>query len=85
MIDLTIHFRGVGPQRQPLPAVPVVGSYLFGPGDARQLWVVAAVVVDAVVAVYCIEVSPRMAGELAAAWAARHRTRLATGRRSVGQ
>jgi hypothetical protein len=68
--DVVIHFRGVGHQRQRLAAVPQPGSYLFGPGDCRRLWVVSAVVFDAAVEVFTLEVSPRLAGELTAAWAA---------------
>ena len=70
MIDLIINFRGIVPQRQRLPAVPAVGSYLYGPGDGRRLWVVNAVALDSAVEVFCTEVSPRSAGELTAQWAA---------------
>ena len=69
MIDVQVHFRGVGSERQRLPAVPAVGSYRFGPSDERRLWRVSAVVVDGkTVDVYAIEVSARLAGELTAAW-----------------
>jgi hypothetical protein len=49
----------------------VVGNYLYGPGAERRLWQVSAVAIDgAAVAVYALEVSARLAGELTAAWAA---------------
>jgi hypothetical protein len=69
MIDLTIHFRGAGQQRQRLEAIPALDTYLFGPGDGRRLWIVSAVVVDATVEAYCIEASPRLTSELQAQWA----------------
>lgn len=71
MVDVVIHFRGVGPQRQRLAAVPQVGCYIFGPGAERRLWQVQGVAIDgAAIAVFAIEVSQRSAGELAAAWKA---------------
>jgi hypothetical protein len=71
MVDVVIHFRGVGPQRQQLAAVPAVGNYIFGPGAERRLWQVGAVAIDgAAVDVFAIEVSHRSVGELAAAWKA---------------
>jgi hypothetical protein len=70
MVDVVIHFRGVGPQRQQLAALPAVGCYLFGPGAERRLWQAAAVAIGAAIDVYAIEVSRRSAAELAAAWAA---------------
>jgi len=52
-------------------ALPVVNSYIIGPGDGRRLWQVAAVVFDGeAVDVFVVEVSPILAGELTAAWAA---------------
>jgi hypothetical protein len=45
MVDVVIHFRGVGPQRQQLAAVPAVGNYIFGPGAERRLWQAAAVAI----------------------------------------
>jgi hypothetical protein len=71
VIDAAIHYQGAGSERRQLPAVPAAGCYLFGPGRERRLWEVAAVVIGgAGVAVYAVEVSPRLAGELTAAWAA---------------
>lgn len=71
MIDVTIHYRGAKQERRRLAAVPAVGCYLYGPGDCRRLWVVSAVVIGAAaVDVFALEVSARLAGELAAAWAA---------------
>ena len=62
MIELTIHCRGELSNRRRLPAVPAVGSYLFGPGAERRLWRISAVVFDGkAVDVYAIEVSPRLA------------------------
>ncbi len=53
MIDVHLHFRGAGSDRRRLPAVPVVGSYIFGPGADGRLWRVEAVVLDgAAVEVY---------------------------------
>ena len=71
MIGVHVRYRGVGSERWRLAAVPVVGSYIIGPGAAGRLFQVAAVVIDGdQVGVYCIEVSPQLAGELQAAWAA---------------
>jgi hypothetical protein len=71
MIDVTIHYRGEISERRRLPAVPVVGASLFGPGQQRRLWEVSAVVFDGDgVGVFAAEVSPRLAGELTAAWSA---------------
>ena len=71
MVDVTIHYRGSESERRRLAAVPVVGSYTYGPGAERRLWVVSAVTIDGeAVDVYALEVSPRLAGELTAAWAA---------------
>ncbi len=69
MIDVQLHFRGVGTEQRSLPAVPAIGSCI-GSVDGR-LWRVADVVIDgeAAVNVYCVEVSDCLAGELTAAWA----------------
>jgi hypothetical protein len=70
MIDVHLHFRGVGSERRKLPAVPVVGSYVFSPGNDGRLWQVSALVFDGGrVAVYCNRVSAALAGELQGAWA----------------
>jgi hypothetical protein len=70
MIDVIVHFRGVGSDRRRLQTVPVVGTYIIGPGAERRLWGVSAVVVDGdEINVYAVQVSPRLAGELTAAWA----------------
>ena len=70
MIDAIVHYRGSGSERRHLAAVPAAGAYVFGPGAAGRLFQVAAVVVDGdQVGVYCVEVSPRLASELTAAWA----------------
>lgn len=71
MTDATIHYRGVNSEQRRLPAVPVVGSYILDQAPAGRLWEVAAVVYgNQAVEVYAVEVSPRLAGELTAAWAA---------------
>jgi len=71
MIDLTIHLRGEQPERRQFPVVPVVGSYIIGPGPERRLWQVSAVVHDdPIVNVYCVQVADRLAGELTTAWSA---------------
>jgi hypothetical protein len=70
MTPVTIHFRGEHSEQQRLPAVPSVGSYVFGPEGERRLWEVSAVVLDnQAVEVFALEVSPRLASELTAAWA----------------
>ncbi len=70
MIDVHLHFRGAGSDRRRLPAVPVVGSYIFGPGADGRLWRVEAVVLDgAAVVVYCAQESAMLAAELTATWA----------------
>ena len=69
MIDVHLHFRGEQPERRQFPVVPVVGSYIFGPGPERRLWQVSAVVLGEAVNVFCVQVSPQLAGELQAAWA----------------
>ena len=46
MIDAIVHYRGSGTERCRLPAVPVAGSYIIGPGAAGRLFQVAAVVLD---------------------------------------
>ncbi len=67
MIDATIHLRGQPSDQRQLPAVPVVGSYIYG----NVLWQVAAVVFGSDgVDVYTIQVSPMLAAELTSAWAA---------------
>jgi hypothetical protein len=38
MVDVILHFRGVGPQRQRLAAIPAVGCYIFGPGAELRMW-----------------------------------------------
>ncbi len=46
MIDAIIHYRGSNSERRRLPAVPVVGCYIIGPGaEERRPWIVSAVVV----------------------------------------
>jgi hypothetical protein len=70
MIDAIVHYRGSGSERRHLAAVPAAGAYVFGPGAAGRLWQVSAVVVDdQATQVYALEVSPRLASELTAAWA----------------
>ena len=69
MIEVTIHPRGERPERRRLPAVPVVGAYIYGPEG--RLWRVEAVVLGGkAVHVYAAEVSSALAGELTAAWSA---------------
>lgn len=69
VIDVYLHLRGELPERRRLPAVPVVGSYIYG--DERRLYQVSAVVFDGQsVHVYATEVSASLAGELQAAWTA---------------
>ena len=71
MSDTGVHYRGFGSEQRIVAAVPVVGSYLYGPGDERRLWQVSAVAIDgAAVDVFALEVSARLAGELTAAWVA---------------
>ncbi len=70
MIDATIHYRSIGSERRRLPAVPAVGSYVYNHAPAGRVWQVSAVVFDGNgVGVFAVEVSARLAGELAAAWA----------------
>ena len=38
MIDLHLHLRGEQTERRQFPVVPVVGSYIIGPGPERRLW-----------------------------------------------
>jgi len=70
MIDVELHFRGVGSERKGLPTVPSVGSYIYGPGDERKLWRVDAVVLDGMANIYAVEVSALLTSELTAAWSA---------------
>jgi hypothetical protein len=71
MTDATVHYRGVTSERRRLPALPVVGSYIYGPGAERRLWQVSAVVFDGkAVDVFVVEVSAMLATELTTAWAA---------------
>jgi hypothetical protein len=66
MIDVKIHFRGETSEQRSLAVLPVVGSYLH---YADRLWRVDAVTFDGDgVDVFALEVSPRLAGELQAAW-----------------
>ena len=69
MIDVQLHFQGVGTEQRKLAEEFAIGSYIGGV-DGR-LWRVADVVIDgeAAVNVYCVEVSDCLAGELTAAWA----------------
>ena len=70
LIDVQVHYCTAGSERRRLPAVPVVGAYLFGPGGERRLWQVDAVVFDGkAVAVYGVELSARLASELIIIWA----------------
>ena len=70
MIDVQLHYRGQPSERRKLPGIPAVGSYIMDQGPAGRLWRVDSVVYDgSAVAVYCVEVSPRLAGELVEAWA----------------
>ena len=70
MIPVEIHYRGAAQEQRCVAAVPLVGCYLYGPGAERRLWQVSAVAIDEAVEVFALEVSPRLAGELTAAWAA---------------
>ena len=70
MLDATIHYRGEKTERRRLPAVPAVGSYILDGAPARRVWRVEAVVYGGkAVALYCVEVSARMAAELVEGWA----------------
>jgi len=69
MIDVHVHLRGEPPERRALAALPVVGTYIID-GAERRLWRVETVVLDGeAVNVYAVQVSPRLAAELTAAWA----------------
>jgi hypothetical protein len=70
MIDVIVHYRGIDSERRRLPAVPVAGSYVYGPGAKRRLWEVAAVALDGDgVDVYVVAVSAMLTSELTATWA----------------
>jgi len=68
MIDVQLHLRGEQSELRCLAAVPAVGSYIDG--GAGRLWQVEAVVFcEKAVAVYAVQVSARLAGDLLARWA----------------
>ena len=70
MIDVNLHYRGIGSDRRRLPAIPSTGSYIIGPGAERRLWQVSAVVLDGKgVDVFAAEVSVTLTSELTSAWA----------------
>ena len=68
MVNVNLHFRGVGNKQR---TMPTVGSYLYGPGDERRLWLVEHMLFDnGTVNLYVIEVSVGLAAEMTAEWSA---------------
>jgi hypothetical protein len=69
MIEATIHYCGLSHERRTLPTVPPTGSYIYGPGETRNLWKVGEVVFyGEAVAVFCQEVSTGLIRDLETAW-----------------